>query len=62
MRYALIDLAQNLVVNVVKVEPNDGSATPDGFLLFASPTAGIGDSWDGANIVPAPRNEDGDTL
>jgi len=54
MQYALIDLAANLVVNVVAIEPGDGSSEPEGFIHVQSDTAGIGDSWDGTNIVPKP--------
>lgn len=53
MRYALIDLGTNLVVNVVEIDPNDGSVTPANHLTIQSDTANIGDSWDGAHIVPA---------
>ena len=54
MRYAIIDLATNLVVNVAEIEPGDGSTQPEGTLNFQSDTAGIGDSWDGTSIVPKP--------
>ena len=54
MRYAIIDLSTNLVVNVAEIEPGDGSTQPEGTLNFQSDTAGIGDSWDGTNITPKP--------
>ena len=54
MRYAIIDLATNLVVNVAEIEPGDGSTQPEGTLNFQSDTAGIGDNWDGIKIVPKP--------
>ena len=54
MRYAIIDLATNLVVNVAEIEPGDGSTQPEGTLNFQSDTAGIGDSWNGISIVPKP--------
>ena len=54
MRYAIIDLSTNLVVNVAEIEPGDGSTQPEGTLNFQSDTAGIGDSWDGTSIVPKP--------
>ena len=55
MRYAIIDLSTNLVVNVAEIEPGDGSTQPEGTLNFQSDTAGIGDSWDGTSIVPKPE-------
>jgi hypothetical protein len=54
MRYAIIDLSTNLIVNVAEIEPGDGSTQPEGTLNFQSDTAGIGDSWDGTSIVPKP--------
>lgn len=54
MRYAIIDLSTNLVVNVAEIEPGDGSTQPEGTLNFQSDTANIGDSWDGTSIIPQP--------
>lgn len=54
MRYALIDLSTNVVVNVVEIDPNDGSKDPDGFQTVPSDTAGIGFAWDGAEFIAPP--------
>ena len=52
MKYALIDLSENTVVNIVEIEPGDGSQTPDGFQAVQSDAAAIGDGWDGSALVP----------
>ena len=61
MRYALIRVSDSLVENVVEVVEGDGSQPPEGFLLVASETAAIGDSYDGESFIsneppPPPRN------
>ena len=55
MRYALVNLTENLVANVVEIGEADGSNAPAGFLHVASETASIGDGWDGAAIVEKTR-------
>ena len=61
MRHALIDTTSNMVVNVVVIDvsaesllPEELRSTPtEGYVLVPSDSAGIGDSWDGENIIPA---------
>lgn len=58
MRYALIDLSLGKIVNVVEIEPNDGSKEPAGFIHVQSDDAAIGDDWDGQQIVKAAPVDD----
>ncbi|CAB4190449.1 hypothetical protein UFOVP1193_62 [uncultured Caudovirales phage] len=55
MRHAVIDIKAGKVVNIVEIVDGDGSKAEDGFTHIASDVAGIGDDWDGNQIIPAPR-------
>lgn len=51
MRYGIIDLSTNLVVNVAEIDSGDGSTQPSGFINVQSDVVNIGDSWDGEKLI-----------
>lgn len=55
MRYAMIDVTTNVVINVFDLADGETWTPPDGFETVASDTANIGDIYaDGAFAPPPP--------
>lgn len=60
MRHAVINVTTGIVENVAEIVDGDGSTPEIGFIFVASETAGIGDTWDGTQIIAAPLPPDVD--
>ncbi|EME67921.1 hypothetical protein H261_21004 [Paramagnetospirillum caucaseum] len=50
IRTAIIEAG--IVTNVVMRDPRDGWMPPEGCVIVASETAGVGDTWDGSAFTP----------
>jgi hypothetical protein len=59
MRYALIENATSLVVNVIEYDPSSTYEVDPSMTLVEAPTANIGDTYDSVNgTFVAPVSEE----